>query len=308
MKALLTTTCVVLATLSVSGFLLVPGGAPSQPPQGKAIEVEECRIELLKSRVVTVGASQSGVLEFVEPGEVGKEVTSGIVVAKIRDNVLQERLKAAEKRVASDIEIRYAQKSNEVSGAKYNKALQNRASYSDAEMMELKLDFEKTKLQIEKAEVDRTLQGLERGEIAAEIDNYQMAAPISGEVSDVLKQGGESVRQGDDIMQIIDTSEIRAIGRVPTRFQSGVRKGQRVRVMLLPLSPEEPPPFNNVFEGKITYLSPRVSRVSQTFEVYATVQNQRDANGNFILKEGMASRMAILMDAPRAAAIPRTPR
>lgn len=293
-------TLLLTLSLAVSAIAQAQTGEAFAPQQqaGSAqgiLKLDECRVELLKSRIIMVGASQTGVLEYVEPGEVGKVVLKDAKVAKIRDEVMQAKLEAARKRVESDIEIRYAQKSHEVATERYRSALKKRESYSPAEMMNLKLEFEKTKLQIEKAEVDRAIQALEQGEIIAELKNYEMTAPISGEVAQILKKTGESVRQGDDIMQIIDTSEIRAIGKLPTKSQALVTKGTRVRIYLLGNSPSDPPPFDNVFEGKITFLDPTVSRVSQTFDIHATVFNQKDRNGNFILKQGMRTRMEVLL-------------
>ncbi len=290
------------AVLAVPVAGLTFGSAAPPPQTARIVRLEKCRIELLQTRILKVGASQTGILEFVEPGEVGKKVEAGMTVARIRDDVMQEKLKAAQKRVESDIEVRYAIASNRVAEEMYKNALQHAGSYSAAEVMERKLEAEKTRLQIEKAKNDRMLAGLEQGEIEAEIRNFEMKAEISGEVAQILKKKGEAVRQGDDIMEIIDISEIRAIGHVPTRYQSLITKGDTVRVRLLPPKEGEPVPFDNVFEGKITFIAPRVSRVDQTFEIYATIRNQIDANGNYILKEGTHTEMAVLVG-PEAGAV-----
>lgn len=274
-----------------------PRRAPIKIQDGKIpLNVSDCRLELLPKNVIMVGATQTGEILSVEPGEVGQMVKAQNIVCRINSAVMEEKLKAAKKRVASDIEIRYAQKSHDVAKAKLDAAKRKRSAYSTAEMMALKLDNDKTQLQIEKAEVDRNIQGLEQGEIEAELRNYVMKAPISGEVTEILKRTGESVRQGEDIMQIIDLSSVRAIGKVPTRFQKLIRKGTKVTVRLASKDPDDPPPFDDVFEGKITFIKPAVSRVSQSFDVYATVINKQDRNGNYILKEGMLNRIEIILD------------
>lgn len=306
MKSAFASVCVLLPlVIPATAFQQQPS---SQPPvrsgqrQG-VLPVDECRIQLLESRIVMVGASQTGILEYVEPGEVGKKVVAQRAVAKIRDKVMQEKLAASLKRAESTVEVRYAKAQRAVSLQKFNESEKKPGSYSVAERVNLRLEVQKSDLQVEKATKDAELQSLEPREIRAELENYIMTAPIGGEVTQVLKQTGESVRQGDDILEITDTSEVKAIGRIPIRFQNQVTKGTEVLVYILGANPGDPAPFDNVFKGKITFLSPRVSRVSQEFEVHATITNQVDRNRNFILKEGMKTRMEVRIGT-QAAAMP----
>ncbi|MFK7822255.1 MAG: efflux RND transporter periplasmic adaptor subunit [Planctomycetaceae bacterium] len=294
--------------------LTIPATVPqqqptSQPPQrGQrrgVLPIDECRIQLLGSKVLVVGASQTGILEYVEPGEIGKKVVSGRAVAKIRDKVMQEKLAASLKRAESTVEVRYAEAQRAVALQKFNESERKPASYSVAERVNLRLELQKSDLQIEKAKFDAEVQKLEPLEIRAELANYIMTAPIGGEVTQVLKHTGESVRQGDDILEITDTSEVEAIGRVPVRFQNQVTKGTEVLIYILGDSPGDAPPFDQVFKGKITFLSSRVSRVSQEYDIHAVIQNQKDRNGNFILKEGMKTRMEILIGNQAIGAAPR---
>ncbi len=261
----------------------------------QTIPAVKCRVELLKSRIITIGASQTGTLKFVEPGEVGLMVEKDKIVAQVKDNVIQERKNAAEKRAANTIEIEYAQATNAVSERKYKTAKDNPNSYPVAERMELALDVKKTLLQITKANRDKELAALELGEIEAEISTYEMQSPISGEVTEVMKKTGESVRQGDDIMRITDVSMIRAIGTVSAEHQPEIRKGMRVRVEILPVKGGRKI-YSNVFNGTITFIDHKVSGTYQTFEVYATIKNQKDKNGNYILKERMGTTMKLIRE------------
>ncbi len=270
---------------------------------------KDCRLELLRSKVVILGATQTGELVSVEPGEVGKLVEAGSIVAEINDAVMQAKLAAAIERGKSDIEVRYAEASHELAKEKYRDALKNQGIYSPAEVMNSKLDYQKTKLQIEKAQVDGSIVKIETEEIRAELKNYKMKAPVTGEVTEVFKRKGESVRQGDDIMQITDLSEVRAVGHIPTKYQGRITKGTKVLLKLLGRN-GDPPPFENKFEGKITFIKPKITRISQKFEVYATIINQKDRNGNYILKAGMSNKITVVLDSTpggdqRAAAQPR---
>ena len=105
---------------------------------------KDCRLELLRSKVVILGATQTGELVSVEPGEVGKLVEAGSIVAEINDAVMQAKLAAAIERGKSDIEVRYAEASHELAKEKYRDALKNQGIYSPAEVMNSKLDYQKT--------------------------------------------------------------------------------------------------------------------------------------------------------------------
>lgn len=298
---------VVTLFLAVSAAVLVqdarfepPAEQPRQGALGRGqLDLDECRLELSKEKIIMIGASQTGVLESVEPGEIGLEVQAGNTVARIRSGVMQAKLEAAKERAKSDIEIRYAKASNAAAKQRYRAALAKRKSYSDAELMNLQLEWKKTELQVEKAQVDRDMQALEQKEIIEELKNYVMTTPVSGEVAQVIKKTGESVRQGEDIMQIIDVSEVMAIGKLPVSELRNVPKGTEVLVHLLANSPAEEPPSDIVFKGKITFIEKVVSRVSQTCDISAKIRNEKDQNGNFILKQGMKCRMVVKLNTAR---------
>jgi multidrug resistance efflux pump len=295
---------VVTLFLAVSATVLIqdarferPAEQQSQGEPGRGqLELDECRLELSKEKIIMIGASQTGVLESVEPGEIGLAVRAGNTVARIRSDVMKAKLNSAKKRVESDIEIRYAEASNAAAKQRYRAALAKRKSYSDAELMNLQLEWKKTELQIEKAKIDREMQSFEQQEIIEELKNYVMTTPVSGEVAQVIKKTGESVRQGEDIMQIIDVSEIKAIGKLPVSELRNVPKGTKVEVRLLANSPAEEPPSNKVFKGTITFIDKVVSRVSQTCDIHAKIRNEKDRNGNFILKQGMKCRMVVKLN------------
>jgi len=266
------------------------GQAPL-PRNARGLRVQDPRVELMTERIITVGASQSGMLTSVEFERVGDMVKRDQIVARIRDNVMQAKQEAAMERAASEVEIRYAEAANNVAAVAFFAAKQKPGAYSEAEYRNLELDYKKTKLQIEKARKDKFLAGLEVKEFTAELANFEMVAPISGEVMEVMKKKGESVRQGDDILQIIDVSQIVIWGAIPITELPNVSKGTPVRVRI----PGNDGVFQNVFTGKVTFIKKEVSPLKQTVEVRAVVDNQADANGNFILKAGLNVQMDLIL-------------
>ncbi len=266
------------------------GQAPL-PRNARNLRVQDPRVELMTERIITVGASQSGMLTSVEPGRVGDMVQQNQIVARIRDNVMQAKQEAATQRAANEVEIQYAEAANKVAAVAFFAATQKRGAYSEAEYRNLELDYKKTMLQIEKAKKDKFLAGLEVKEFAAELANFEMAAPISGEIMEVMKKTGESVRQGDDILQIIDVSKIVIWGAIPFTELPNVSKGTQVLVRI----PGNNGVFQNVFKGKVTFIKKEVSPLKQTVEVRAVVDNQADANGNFILKAGLNVQMDLIL-------------
>ena len=50
-----------------------------------------------------------------------------------------------------------------------------------------------------------------------------------------------------------------------------------------------------MFKGQVTFIKKEVSPLKQTVEVRAVVDNQADANGNFILKAGLNVEMDLIL-------------
>ncbi|MDQ3331954.1 MAG: efflux RND transporter periplasmic adaptor subunit, partial [Planctomycetota bacterium] len=136
----------------------------------------------------------------------------------LKDAVAKATLAVAAKTAESDVDIRYAQKAAAVAAEKLNKSLQanrqNPGNVTEIEISQLRLDAERAKLQIEKAELDKKIAELQSDEKAAELETFQIITPLDGIVTEVLKHAGEAVQQGDPILRVVRTDIVRVEGFV----------------------------------------------------------------------------------------------
>lgn len=279
--------------------------AESSESRGGPIRLEDCRITLIDEAVLA--SDRPGTLEFVEP-EAGDRVESGQEIARLRDKVVRAQLAVHEKRASNDIEIRYAQKAAEVAQVKYkrNLAVNKRApdAVGELELLELKLSWERSELQIENAEFQREISKLEAEQAKAKLETYRIVAPFSGIVTEVQKHQGEAVRQGDPILTVVNTDRVHINGEVNVVdvLTGKVRPGSPVQVRLnvpgAELEVEE-----RTFEGRIVFVDPTAIgatdrlRNAQLVNVRAEVANPEN-----VLIPGMKADMTILpADQPVAA-------
>lgn len=271
---------------------VTPRPAASKPTTPSGVVVAQ-RSRVILEDEATLASDRPGILGFVEPDE-GDQVTAGQQVAGLKDAVAKAALAVAARTAESDVDIRYAEKAAAVAVEVLRKSeqanVQNPGNVPQVQISQLRLDAERAKLQIEKAEFDRGIAELERDQAAAELETYQIVSPLDGIVTEVLKHAGEAVQQGDPILRVVRTDVVRVEGDVSVADAFRVQPGDSVKVRLdsskLQGLPKEL--ADREFEGKIGFVDPTAKLVSNTVRVWATVPNE----GNF-LKAGLPAVMEI---------------
>ncbi len=261
---------------------------PAGNRRGAAIMLKRCRIKLIDE--VTLASDRPGILAFVEPDE-GDTVRAGQQVASLKDEIAKAALAVAAQKATNDIQIRFAVKAGEVAHIEYEKAiltnLKVKHAIPDIEVLRLKLADEKSVLQIEQAQKELMIAGLDRDEAQAQLATYSVEAPFDGVVTRVFKAKGEAVRQGDPILEIVSTRRVRVEGYVDIEDIWTVKAGAAVQVKLdipginLPVEQE-------VFEGRIVFVDEGVQPVTRQTRVWAEV-----ANRNNTLRTGLIANMTI---------------
>ena len=256
--------------------------------QAEVIHVNACHVNLIDK--ITVAAARGGVLAFVKSEE-GHEVKLSELIAKVKDEVAAAQFATADKTARNDIEIRFAEKSSDLAQLEYMKALQSNGllpgTVTEIESKRLKLAWERAVLQKENAEKEHDIAGSKRDEAGELLQTHVVEAPIAGLVTKVYKRSGEAVREGDPIVDVVNTDRMRISGYVPFKDISRIRPGDKVLVKLsIPdvAVPEE----DHRFEGKITFISPAVQKVRPEVQVFAEVIN-RDG----VLRDGAVAEMVI---------------
>lgn len=269
--------------------------APPAPPTANqpAIEVPNCWIKFIDT--VVLAAERPGVIAKVMPVE-GDEVRAGQEIVVLRDEVARAQYAIAEKEASDDIEIRYARAAARVAEAAYLSAVEANRTARNAipkvEVDKLRLDAERGKLQIEKAQHDFELAKLKKGEKSAELNTYRIIAPFDGFVTRVLKMTGQAVQLGDPLVELVNNKRLRIEGYIPPEEARFVKRGMRVEVAQAdPANPNKP--ATDWLTGKIVFVDVAVEPVNQKVRVWAEVENR-----NHLLQVGLHAQMRILPNAP----------
>ncbi len=197
---------------------------------------------------VEIPAQKEGVLTELTVIE-GSVVKAGDKIAVIDDlearaavDIAKFAKEAAEKRASDTIEERFASKSADVAEVDLKRDREANArvpgSVPDIEVSQKELMLEKSRLQIEKAQNDRELAGLDSRTKKAELVAAQVAlekrsiyAPFDGEVVKKHREKSEWVNPGDPILTLMQFGILYAEAKVPIgQFDREELLGKQVTV------------------------------------------------------------------------------
>lgn len=283
-----------------------PGVAPVAAPDANAPAsgepvLEGCLVSLIDE--VKVPAKEPGVIVelLVRQGAV---VAKGDVLARIDDDQPQMEKRRAQAehgqalaKAESDVDVRYSQKAKGVAEMAFRKAEQSHEKVAGAvpevERERLKLEWEKTGLQIEQAELERRLSALDASakEVEVEaagkaIERRVIRSPLDGEVEEVIPHEGEWLQPGDPLARLIRTDRLYVEGYVDaTRWNPADVRDRPVTVEARLAGGK-----GEAFKGRIFNVKPRME--SGNYRVVAEVEN-RQAAGEWLLRAGQFVTMTI---------------
>lgn len=280
---------------------LVVAAEVTAPPSLAEPVLEGCLVSLIDE--VKVPAREAGVIKRLAVRQ-GDVVKRGDVLAEIDDDQPQMEKRRAEAehgqakaKAESDVDVRYAEKAQDVAKATYIKAEQSHTRVPDSvtgvERDRLRLEWEKTELQIEQAKLERQLSSLaatsKQVELeAAEqgIERRKIRSPLDGEIEEVIPHEGEWLQPGEPLARIITIDRLYVDGFVDAaQFGPAELRGRPVTVDLT---------LDNgrveAFEGRIFKIKHRVEGGS--YRVVAEVKNRQE-HGEWLLRAGQVVRMTI---------------
>jgi multidrug efflux pump subunit AcrA (membrane-fusion protein) len=296
----------LIAAVGVAAAVIFAGAGrrvvaadPQRPSLGPII-LRNCEIKAVKT--ARVATDRPGVISVVDPKE-GDTVKEGVEIVRLMDEVPRANWEVA-KLVADDvIEVEYATKLNAVDALEFEKSVaaneQARGTISEIELHRLKLAEERSALQIKKAKHDIAVNEMKAKESKAELDTYHILAPFDGFVSKVLKYRGEAVKQGDPILEMVNTDMVHVEGMVTDRDIWRVKRSSPVTVQL-DIKNAELEIEKQVFRGKIGFVD-QVANMGDT-RVWAEVPNP----GN-VLRPGFTAIMTILPEGGNVGAATKRP-
>ena len=298
----MTTICVWVAVLV--GAQIGGAGRRYTETSGNPV-LEPCIIKLQDE--VRIPAQEAGVLIKMSVKE-GSRLAEGDLLATIDDREAAAALKVAEyglqaaiKRALDKIEETYARKAADVAKVDWEQVLEANKKKKDAiseiEIRQKKLVYERSELQIEKAQKDQELAKLDARTKKAERDAAEMAlqwrtilAPFDGEVVDTYRHESEWVSPGDPILKFVRFDALYVEGRAYAReYDGGELKGKPVTVLVTKARGREVS-----VAGTVVHVSQMVQG-DGSYVVRAEVQNQRDGD-NWVIQPGLKAKMTIHID------------
>ncbi len=256
----------------------------SEPQQD--IKITKAMIKIVES--VDVPVERAGVVTELNVRE-GQIIKKGQVVGQIDDATYQIRLakakvelEIAQRRTKDSTLVEFAKKTAEVSQAELKRAKNANQSVelavSDTEMDRLALVVAKSKLEIEKAQIDfdvaqltEKLQSVEIEDNQNEIAKHQIKSPIDGLVVKVDKAKGEWADPGERAFRMVRINRLRIEGKIRVDLAVGL-KNREVKIQV-----ELPNKKSITRTGKVVFVSPEANPVSRTVPVWVEFDNSDSA-------------------------------
>lgn len=269
--------------------------APLPAVAADPVPEEDCRLlDLLKCQIhvidrALVATERDGVVDRVDV-KVGDRVQQGQPLARLRSDIAEALLHLAEERTRSDINERYARKVLEVARQDYETYLDlhSKGSTTEQVLRQKKLEFERSELSVEQAQFEFRIHQLDAERAAAELRAYSVNAPFSGTVRQVLKVPGESVRNGEAILELVNTDRVQVEGYGNLEDLWNLLPGAQVEVRLDAPELERFGVTQERFRGTLIHVDSLVQPVTGKVRVVAEVENRRN-----ILRDGLRATMQI---------------
>jgi RND family efflux transporter MFP subunit len=262
--------------------------AVTQERGAARVVVPDCLVKPLDE--VRLSSERGGILSALLVRE-GDRVTEGQLLAQLKDDVAKAMLATAEKEASSDVVLRFAVKARDLARVEYERMLKaNQLKPNAVSQLEVdrgRLALEKAELEIEKAELDHQVLALKRDEAAAQLGTYRIEAPFAGVVTRVLLSRGATVRQGDVVLELVNTDRVRVEGAVPLADLDAFQQGALVSVQEMPDAAGRALE-GRTFPGRIVFVDVTVRPVANTVRICAEVENPGNA-----LRAGLEARMVV---------------
>lgn len=192
------------------------------------------------------------------PVKEGSRVKKGEVLAELDVRKIKARLADARARMKlSDATLRRAEelrKTNSISAQEYDEAL---------------------------ASVDQARATVEL--LEAELDDATVEANMDGMLTEHMVSVGQVVSVGRELMSVVQLNPLEIAFEVPERYLSALTPGLQVNIRT-DVFPDQ------LFEGKLTYLAPRLRATTRTLPVKAEVPNP-----DGLLRPGMFGKIELVL-------------
>lgn len=283
--------------------LMYPPADPAAPGRGRELVLDGCALSLPDESDVEVPAPEAGRLEAME-ARVGYHVEAEGLIATVDDNLIklqrqvaQHEADAARQEADSDVNVRYAKASVDVAREAYNIMKignkQAQGAIPKAQLLQKAFEMRRAELSVEQAGQEHDVAEMTAlaKEAALALADEQLArrqirAPISGEITKVMKVKGEWVQAGEPVVRIVRLDSLIVQTRIkyheylpgevqnrPVTYEAELKTGRVEKT-----------------QGKVIFVDPEV--IGGEYTVWAEIPNRRDAGG-WVLVPGVTGQMTV---------------
>jgi multidrug efflux pump subunit AcrA (membrane-fusion protein) len=288
-------------------------GAPVDRTPGTGDSDYPGTVRALRQFDIPIYAEVDGLLTEV-PVKEGMRVAKGQLLASIDERHAQAAVdvadityQAALARAEDDIERRYAVKAAAVAYVDWQKLLEANARTPDVvpeiEIRQKKLVYDRSVLQIEKAEFDQMLSGRDADVKQAELkaarialERRRIVAPFDGEIQQLMLNQSEWVNPGDPIMRLVQFDVMQVEFAVPSSEFDPVELDGRPVTLTVTLARGR----TASVPGHIVFVNQSLLESDEHYSYYlvrAEVNNERE--GDFwLIRPGLPAMVTVHVNQP----------
>lgn len=227
---------------------------------------------------IELSAEIAGVLRDLTVNE-GTTITLGQKLGSLKDDKqklavekAKYELELARKKWSSDISVRLTNKAAAVAAEEYQRAVMANKeianTYAASEIDRRKLVHEKSLLEIEQAEYELDIRGMEAqvagnnlAQAELELQRFQILSPVNGLVTRVNRHPGEWLEPGTTILEVVDMDHFRVEGFV-TVDEASLGLMDKVAEVRIPLGNKL-----MIKKGRVAFASPEANPVNMQVRV-----------------------------------------
>jgi len=239
-----------------------PAGAPAGPPRAMGVEVAKVEQSTLRDDAQTVGTLKSRQNIMLRPEVAGRVVALGFADgSQVRKGQMLVQLDDTLQRA----EIQQAQAQMSIAQANHKR---NQDLVAQGFIAQRSLDESQASLQVAQAQVALTCARWER---------MRIVAPFSGTVGLRNINLGDFVKDGADMVNLEDLTQLYVDFRLPERYQSKLSPKQTVEVVIDALS-------GGTYQARVEAIDPLIDANGRSISVRAVLRN--DGPGEAPTKKG----------------------
>ena len=283
----------------------------------KQLKLDTCFVTLIDD--VDVPARETGPLVELIVKE-GQAIRQGDLLGKSDDQIVQRKLqeataklRAAEKKANSTVEIEYAEAASDFATKEYeiNRNLREKNAISLPEFQKSALAKKQAELSIAKTRNDLEIEHLNADALRVEHDavndalvRHQITSPLDGNVLEIYKQSGEWVQAGDKVLRIVRMNRLRVQGFIEAaNFDPHEVDGRQVIAKAKLAHGRE-----ESFSGRVASVGLETHGGSQTsggsrYSIWVEVENKSE-NDHWLLSPGAEVDLTIDLVTPAVALTP----